>query len=153
MSAIRRACVRPALPLSDDASGRTAGPSFELFYESDYLLPHRDAAWALIEERLREAAALADRLKSEGPPEVSARLQPIGPALLGLGHALATCRAAWGGSSHAGEVTVAHRRRDAERLGRMAMSLRASTNWFRPCARRSVSNSRSHYERCWQQAP
>ena len=62
------------LPVGDDAPGRSAGPSFELFYESDYLLPHRAAAWALIEERLREAAAFADRLKSEGPPDVATRL-------------------------------------------------------------------------------
>jgi hypothetical protein len=34
------------LPVGEAAPGRTAGPSFELFYQSDYLLPHRDAAWA-----------------------------------------------------------------------------------------------------------
>jgi CDGSH-type Zn-finger protein/truncated hemoglobin YjbI len=104
-----------ALPVGKDAPGRTAGPSFELFYESDYGLPHREAAWALIEERLREAAAFADRVKHDGPPDTAARLQPIGPALLELAHSLATCRADWGGRSHAGEVTVDHRRRDAER--------------------------------------
>jgi CDGSH-type Zn-finger protein/truncated hemoglobin YjbI len=101
------------LPVDTGASNRTAGPSFELFYESDYLLPHRDAAWALIEERLREAAAFADRLGAGGRPEIAGRLQPIGPALLQLAHNLASCRAEWGGPSHASEVTVAHRRRDA----------------------------------------
>jgi CDGSH-type Zn-finger protein/truncated hemoglobin YjbI len=104
------------LPVGVDAPGRNAGPSFELFYESDYLLPHRDAAWALIEERIREAAAFADRVRSEGPPELMTGLAPIGPALLSLGHTLATCRSEWGGRSHAGEVTVAHRRQDARRL-------------------------------------
>jgi CDGSH-type Zn-finger protein/truncated hemoglobin YjbI len=102
------------LPVGEEAPGRTAGPSFELFYESDYVLPHRDAAWALIEERLREAAAFADRVKEQGTPDVVARLEPIGPALLAVAHNLATCRAEWGGRSHAGEVTVARRRRDAE---------------------------------------
>ena len=34
-------------------------PRFELFYESDYLMPHRAAAWALLEERLRTQQASA----------------------------------------------------------------------------------------------
>ncbi len=102
------------LPVGEEAPGRSAGPSFELFYQSDYLLPHRDAAWALIEERLREAAAFADRVKCDGAPDVAVLLEPIGPALLDLAHTLAARRADWGGASHAGEVTVAHRRRDAE---------------------------------------
>jgi hypothetical protein len=41
--------------------GVTAGPGFELFYSVDYLLPHREAAWVLMEERLRDAAAFAVR--------------------------------------------------------------------------------------------
>jgi hypothetical protein len=102
------------LPIGDSHSERVAGPSFELFYESDYLLPHRDAAWALIEERLREAAAFADRLCHDGTPDVADRIHQVGAALLELGHTLATTRAGWGGPDHAGEVTVAHRRRDAE---------------------------------------
>src|ERR1700730_3087458 len=44
------------LPAGQEYPGRTAGPSFELFYESDYVLPHRQAAWALLVERLRQAA-------------------------------------------------------------------------------------------------
>src|SRR6478752_2965062 len=50
------------LPAGPDHPGRTAGPSFELFYENDYLMPHRDAAWALIEERLREAVEFCRRI-------------------------------------------------------------------------------------------
>ena len=34
------------LPVGFDQPGRTAGPTFELFYGVDYLLPHREAAWA-----------------------------------------------------------------------------------------------------------
>jgi CDGSH-type Zn-finger protein/truncated hemoglobin YjbI len=45
------------LPAGPEYPGQTAGPSFELFYESDYLLPHRDAAWILLAERIDEAAA------------------------------------------------------------------------------------------------
>src|SRR5580704_3641292 len=44
------------LPAGPDYPARTAGPSFELFYESDTVLPHREAAWILITERLRQAA-------------------------------------------------------------------------------------------------
>jgi CDGSH-type Zn-finger protein/truncated hemoglobin YjbI len=102
------------LPVGGSHPDRVAGPSFELFYDSDYLLPHRDSAWALMEERLREAAAFADRLCHDGTPDVAGRVHPIGSALLELGHTLATGRAEWGGHDHAGEVTVAHHRRDAE---------------------------------------
>ena len=106
--------VITTLPIGGSATGRVAGPTFELFYESDYLLPHRDSAWALMEERLREAAAFADRLCPDGAPEVAVRLHPISAALLRLAHTLGTSRAEWGGQDHAGQVTIAHRRRDAE---------------------------------------
>ena len=33
------------LPVGPEHPGRTVGPSFELFYATDYLLPHRVAAW------------------------------------------------------------------------------------------------------------
>ena len=49
------------LPVGSDLPGVTAGPGFELFYQVDYLLPHREAAWVLMEERLRDAAAFAVR--------------------------------------------------------------------------------------------
>ncbi len=44
------------LPAGPGYPARTAGPSFELFYESDTVLPHREAAWILLTERLRQAA-------------------------------------------------------------------------------------------------
>jgi hypothetical protein len=47
------------LPMGWDHPGRTAGPTFELFYGVDYLLPHRDAAWLVMEERMRVLAELA----------------------------------------------------------------------------------------------
>ena len=50
------------LPAGAEYPGQTAGPSFELFYESDYLLPHRDAAWALLAERLDVAAGFAQEI-------------------------------------------------------------------------------------------
>ena len=48
-------------PIGPDMPGVTAGPGFELFYAVDYLLPHREAAWILMEERLRDAALFAVR--------------------------------------------------------------------------------------------
>jgi len=54
------------LPFGPSAPGRTAGPTFELFYIGGYLLPHREAAWTLIAERLRQAAALAKRIDDDG---------------------------------------------------------------------------------------
>ena len=53
------------LPAGPDHPGRTAGPSFELFYENDYLMPHRDAAWALIEERLRAQDEYSPRIRAD----------------------------------------------------------------------------------------
>ena len=47
------------LPVGSADPGRTAGPSFELFYQPDYLLPHLRAAWLLMAEHLDEAADLA----------------------------------------------------------------------------------------------
>ena len=57
-----------SLPFGPSAPGRTAGPTFELFYIGGYLLPHRTAAWTLIAERLRQAAGLAKRIEAEGVP-------------------------------------------------------------------------------------
>ena len=53
--------VVTTLPVGWDLPGVMAGPGFELFYQVDYLLPHRAAAWVLMEERLRDAAAFAVR--------------------------------------------------------------------------------------------
>jgi Ferritin-like len=41
------------LPVGAEYPDRTAGPSFELFYESDYVLPRQESAWLVLEERLR----------------------------------------------------------------------------------------------------
>ncbi len=59
----------------------TAGPTFELFYEVDYLLPHREAAWVLMEERLRDAAAFAVRCTAACEPSVMGPLAKAAAAL------------------------------------------------------------------------
>jgi CDGSH-type Zn-finger protein/truncated hemoglobin YjbI len=76
------------LPAGPDYPGSTAGPSFELFYESDYLMPHQDAAWALLTERLDTAAAFCQTVT--GAPEAAgAALDPVRAALADIAGALA----------------------------------------------------------------
>ena len=69
------------LPVGGSHPGRTAGPSFELFYESDYLMPHREAAWALLSERLNEAAWLCGELCTGRGRHVADQLEPMLTAL------------------------------------------------------------------------
>jgi hypothetical protein len=52
--------ILTTLPVRPEHEGKTAGPSFELFYQPDYLLPHRGPAWQLMSEHLAEGADLAD---------------------------------------------------------------------------------------------
>ena len=71
------------LPVGGDRPGQTTGPSFELFYETDYLMPHRDAAWALLTERLDESAWLSDRATpgTVAPRLADSVLRPLADAL------------------------------------------------------------------------
>jgi hypothetical protein len=46
------------LPAGAAHSGRTAGPTFEMYYQMGNFIPSREAAWALLSERL---ATMADR--------------------------------------------------------------------------------------------
>ena len=76
------------LPAGPEYPGRTAGPSFELFYESDYVLPHREAAWILLTERIRQAA---DFCEPGAPcdPAVADALAQVRSGLTGIADALA----------------------------------------------------------------
>ena len=73
------------LPVGPEHPGRTAGPSFELFYQPDYLLPHRQAAWRLMAEHLTDAAAYAHQ-QAQGEPQ----LLPVSVALQRLAETLRT---------------------------------------------------------------
>jgi len=72
--ALMYAAVKPLgglltrLPVGPEHPGAPAGPSFELFYDVAYLLPHRDAAWVVMEERLRDVAELATRCREACVP-------------------------------------------------------------------------------------
>ena len=50
------------LPVGPSHPGATAGPSFEVFYSSGYMLPHKRAAWILIHERLTDLRSFVDHL-------------------------------------------------------------------------------------------
>jgi hypothetical protein len=80
------------LPVGPEHPGRTAGPSFELFYGSDYLLPHRVAAWVVMEERMRVLAELATRCKEVCSPLHLPTLTKITEALVDLADQLAEAR-------------------------------------------------------------
>ena len=71
----------------------TAGPSFELFYETDYFSPHQETAWLLLEERLREAEAFCHRLADEAG-HLSEALRPVAAALGTFAGTLAASRRA-----------------------------------------------------------
>jgi len=102
-----------SLPVGDEHPGRTAGPSFELFYESDYLMPHRAAAWALLAERLDEAAWLCGELVSGRGRRIASQLEPVLAAVGEISRALAAHLPA--GSAHA-KLAAAPARLEAAEL-------------------------------------
>ena len=77
------------LPVGPEHAGMTAGPSFELFYESDYLMPHREAAWALLAERLDEASWLCDQLQIGRGAAIAGQLAPVQDAMRDIARSLA----------------------------------------------------------------
>jgi CDGSH-type Zn-finger protein/truncated hemoglobin YjbI len=77
------------LPAGTAYPGRTVGPSFELFYEDDYLVPHREAAWALLAERVDEAAWLCEELWAGRGAHIAGELAPVGQALAEIAGTLA----------------------------------------------------------------
>jgi hypothetical protein len=80
------------LPVGAEYPGQTAGPTFELFYGSDLLLPHRDAAWAVMEERMRLLAELGTRCKAVCSPLHYPTVEKITGALTDLADQLAEAR-------------------------------------------------------------
>ena len=64
------------LPIGPDSPGKVAGPTFEI-YRTGYVLPHHDAAWIILHERLLELAAYCTRSSSQ-PSAPQADLLAIG---------------------------------------------------------------------------
>jgi Ferritin-like len=98
------------LPVGPEHAGRNAGPSFELFYEDDDLLPHRESAWALLEERLRDAQTFCATVMQSSPEGVASALGTVERALTAIADSLARHFADWGATSRfatgVGEATA-----------------------------------------------
>jgi CDGSH-type Zn-finger protein/truncated hemoglobin YjbI len=125
------------LPVGSGFPGMNAGPSFELFYENDYLMPHRDAAWALLEERVREAAHFCGLIQEIASDPVAQELAPVHEALDDVANSLAARFPEWGAKSRFGERSTrqpassdgkAHKalRRRADSLARAVGSVDAT---------------------------
>ena len=56
--------ILTTLPLGPQQPGVLAGPAFEIVQPSFYVLPHRQAAWRILAERLDDLADRADRLSA-----------------------------------------------------------------------------------------
>ncbi len=113
--------VITTLPAGPGHGGKTAGPSFELFYEADYLLPHREAAWTLLAERLEVAASFCVSVGSDCSTLVADRLTAITAALEEIAQTLSAhlpAERSHGGTDGLDPATV-----DA-RLGRAAELIR-----------------------------
>jgi hypothetical protein len=63
------------LPVGPDLPGKVAGPTFEI-YQTGYLLPHHDAAWIVLHERLLDLASYCGKL-SDQQSLLERDLQPI----------------------------------------------------------------------------
>jgi Ferritin-like len=87
------------LPVGPEHPGRTAGPSFELFYEDDDLLPHRESAWALLEERMRDASTFCRAITELAPTPVASALERPERSLTATANSLAQHFADWGAVS------------------------------------------------------
>jgi CDGSH-type Zn-finger protein/truncated hemoglobin YjbI len=91
------------LPVGPAFPGMNAGPSFELFYENDYLIPHREAAWALLEERVRQAVHFCGLIQEIASDRVARELAPVQEALEDVAGSLAARFPEWGGKSRFAE--------------------------------------------------
>src|SRR5262249_37449070 len=87
------------LPIGPQHPEATAGASFELFYENDYLLPHREAAWALLEERLREAVNFCQPTQQSSDERGHPDLEHVRTALTRIADSLAGHFGDWGAVS------------------------------------------------------
>ena len=57
--------VLTSLPVGSQYPGRTAGPAFEMVRPAFFILPHREAAWKVLHERLETLGNVADSLAGE----------------------------------------------------------------------------------------
>jgi hypothetical protein len=67
--------VLTALPVGPEFPGRTAGPAFEIVRPAFFVLPHRDAAWKILRERLDTLADLSAGLAKDVSPDVMKKIE------------------------------------------------------------------------------
>jgi hypothetical protein len=79
--------VLTTLPVGSEYPGKTAGPSFEVFYSSGFILPHTWQAWVVLHERLSELEMFLGRVIRE-TDALGDRLAPVQAAVASLIHAL-----------------------------------------------------------------
>jgi hypothetical protein len=66
--------VLTALPVGPQFPGRTAGPAFEIVRPAFFVLPHREAAWKILHERLETLAGVGAELAKETSPDAMTKL-------------------------------------------------------------------------------
>jgi hypothetical protein len=66
--------VLTALPVGPSYPGRTAGPAFDIARPATFLLPHQDAAWKIIKERLDALERACTSLGKQAGPGALAPL-------------------------------------------------------------------------------
>ena len=59
------AAILTTLPVGPSAPGKTAGPTLEVVRPAFFVLPHREAAWKILEERFDALAAVATELAAD----------------------------------------------------------------------------------------
>jgi len=74
--------VLATLPIGPSHPGRTAGPVFDIARPAAFILPHRDAAWKIISERLDALERTCDDLSKEAGLEA---LAPLAAQLRSIG--------------------------------------------------------------------
>jgi hypothetical protein len=67
--------VLTALPVGPEFPGRTAGPAFEIVRPAFFILPHREAAWKILHERLETLAVVCASLARETRPDVMTKME------------------------------------------------------------------------------
>ena len=67
--------VLTALPVGHEFPGRTAGPAFEIVRPAFFILPHRNAAWKILHERLETLAGVSAGLAKHVSPDVMTKLE------------------------------------------------------------------------------
>jgi len=129
------------LPVDPGHADLNAGPSFELFYESDYLLPHREAAWTLLEERVRDAVDFCNLVRESAPDPIGDQLAPVGKALTSVADSLSSNFAEWGAvsrfSTSPSAATPQQNREEATPMQQIGFESDIKT-MFRPRDRQSM---------------